>query len=142
MKTIYTLSDIKMFRKNGIISKALAKHLERKITALNQVLEPYTALEDFSLEIHGPFSLLEKGDNDLTYIGLPEDWSEISPEWVSRLEISGETWYILYIMPDNDYIEQVFLPVTAMSERILQWVQEIPAEIENDDDEIKLPQPF
>ena len=105
-------------------------HLANKIEASRLALEPETPLSEFSLEIYGPLWLLEAGDTDLTRAGLPENLAEIWPEWVSRLELPDETCIILYLMSDNDAIDQIYVPASAMNPEIRAWADDLVTEPE------------
>ena len=79
MQIIRNLNDIQHLKASGLITEALAKHWTRKILALRLALEPETGVEDFSLTTCGSFGVLEKGDNCLSAIGLPDSLAEIMP---------------------------------------------------------------
>ncbi len=130
MQIIRNLNDIQHLKASGLITEALAKHWTRKILALRLALEPETGVEDFSLTTCGSFGVLEKGDNCLSAIGLPDSLAEIMPEWISRLEVSGEVYYVLYIMPGNDRVVQLYLPDEILEETLRLWLSEQPMEEE------------
>lgn len=132
MHIIKTICDIRRLKLAGSIPTALAEHFARKLNHLKEALAPELDLEDFSLELHGVFGVLEAGDKDLTAIGLPEDLALIMPEWMSRLEVGGEAYYVLYIMADNDYIDQVYLPDAILPGILRLWLSEQPVEEEID----------
>ena len=144
MHIINSLSDIRKLNVSKLISEPLARHLERKLAALKTVLEPDGKIEDFSLAMHGPFGVLEAGDRSLSAIGLPESLAEVMPEWVSRLSVAGEVYYVLYVMSDNDYIVQVYLPDSIVEGTIRAWLDEQPAEEEGGEygDESEPAHPF
>ena len=102
MQIIKTLGDIQRLAASRGIPTPLAHHLERKMAALHRALAPETDRAAFSLALHGPIGILEKGDRSLSAIGLPDSLDQIMPEWVSRLVVDGEGYYILYVMADND----------------------------------------
>lgn len=104
MHIINQFRDIQCLEDSTRISKPLARHLKKKLMALSQALEPDRDTSVFSLVTHGPFAVLEAGDKNLSAIGLPESLAEVMPEWVSRLVVDNEVYYILYIMSDNDYV--------------------------------------
>lgn len=132
MKIIRKMADIDQLEDERLFSKALLQHLRRKLTALCKAVEPETDVGEFSLDLHGPIGLLEKNDRNLTALGLPEAFSEIMPEWVSRLEVTaGELYYVLYVMSDNDFVTQVYLPDSIISEAIQIWLSEQPMEEED-----------
>ena len=130
MHIIKTFSDICEKQMSQVISKSLGKHLETKLEALRVTLEPETDVAKFSLITRGPFGVLEKGDNRLSAIGLPDSLAEIMPEWVSRLELSGEVYYVLYIMAGNDRVVQLYLPDEILEETLRLWLSEQPMEEE------------
>jgi len=137
------MCDIRRLKIAGNISEELAKHFARKLNNLKEAVEPNLDLEDFSLEQHGPFGLLEQSDKNLSAIGLPENLAHIMSEWVSRLEVAGEIFYILYVMADNDYVTQVYLPDAIMTEAIRLWLSEQPVEEEGaDNNESESSHPF
>ena len=144
MHIVNTFGDIHKLKASGVISQPLARHLERKLAALKVALEPETDMAEFSLAMHGPFGILEAGDKNLSAIGLSESLAEVMPEWVSRLEVSGEVYYVLYVMSDNDYVVQVYLPDDIVEGTIRAWLNEQPAEEEGGDygDEFEPSQSF
>ena len=144
MYIIKTIADIERLRANHLISESLAIHLEKKLVALRVALEPETDMTEFSLTMHGPFGILEAGDKNLSAIGLPQSLAEIMPEWVSRLALSGEVYYILYVLTDNDYVVQVYLPDAILEATVRAWLDEQPAEEEGGEygDEYQQTHPF
>ncbi len=141
MKKIYTRNDICQLQEAGHIFPELAKHFLQKFEKLHRVLDPDCDINSFSLESHGPFGLLEVGDRDLTGMGLPESLAEIMPEWISRLSLAGELCYILYVMANNDYVLQIYLPDTILEDIVRAWLNEQPAEEEEGGDDSE-PVPF
>lgn len=135
MFIIKTMADVRRLKIADSISHELAAHFARKMNRLKETLAPELDLEDFSLEMHGVFGILEESDQNLTAIGLPESLALIMPEWVSRLEVAGEIYYVLYLMADNDFIDQVYLPDVIMSDKIRLWLSEQPVEEESGEGE-------
>lgn len=142
MYIIKTLADIHRLQESQSISGDLVRHLQNKLAALQMALEPDTDLEQFSLAIHGPIGLLEKGDRNLAAIGLPESLDEIMPEWVSRVEVAGGIHYVLYVMADNDYMMQVYLPDAILEEEMRLWLLEQSIEEESGDCSYGTVEPF
>jgi hypothetical protein len=144
MHIIKTICDVRRLQLAGAISPELAEHFARKMSRLKEALEPEIDLEEFNLEFHGVFGVLEASDQDMTAIHLPKNLAHIMPEWVSRLEVAGEIFYVLYVLVSNDEVIQVYLPDTIMADKIRLWLSEQPAEEEGDDygDESELSQPF
>ena len=142
MYIIKTICDIRRLKLGGSISTELAEHFARKLNHLKGALAPELDLEDFSLEFHGMFGVLEASDKDLSAIGLPKDLDLIMPEWISQLKVGGEVYYILYIMADNDYIDEVYLPDAIIPGFIRLWLSELPVEEEGTDDDDSIEHPF
>ena len=134
MLLIERLGDVQRFVEEAKISQPLAAHLQRKIINLRDALEPETKLADFELvPQHGLIAILTREDNhDWTQAGLPNELALIMPEWVSRLELKDatSTYYILYVMADNDCVTQVYLPDDILVETIRAWLNEQPMEEE------------
>lgn len=136
MHVIKTLEDIRKLSDCQVISDQLAKHLEKKLKELREALEPDKELNQFSLAQHGPFGLMEKEDQNFTAMGLPKALDQIMPEWVSRVEVAGETYYVLYVMADNDYMVQVYLPDAFIGEALWLWLSEQSVEAEGGDEDV------
>ena len=135
MYIIREFQDIQSIEKAGKLSSSLAEHLTRKLHRLQQAVEPETVLAHFSLEQHGYIGILEAGDTSLQAIGLPASLEQIMPEWVSRLPLEDELYYILYVMADNDCVIQVYLPKTLVAGALEAWLEEQPLEEEEEDEE-------
>lgn len=127
-------ADIARLQQENHLTTPLAKHLQKKLSALQQALEPETSLAAFSLLPHGFIGVLEPGDRTLSAIGLPESLAHIMPEWVSKLEISGELYYVLYVMSDNDCVIQIYLPETLLWDSLQTWLSQQPLEEEEEGD--------
>ena len=130
MKIFQSLQDIANEQERSGISAALAAHLTQKLESLRFALEPETNREDFTLKSHGPIGLMEQGDPNLSAIGLPEKLDQIQPEWVSWLQVGEEAYHVLYVLSDNDYLPQVYLPDRVLSEELRLWLAEQAAEEE------------
>jgi len=133
MYIIKTMDDIRRLKLAGSISHELDAHFTRKMNRLKENLEPELDLGEFNLEMHGVFSVLEASDKEVTAIGLPNELALIMPEWISRLEIGNEVYYVLYIMADNDCINQVYLSDSIMQGAIRLWLSEQPVEEESEE---------
>ena len=135
MNIIREFRDLQTLEKVGKLSSGLAEHLKRKLRRLQQAVEPERELGEFSLEQHGYIGVLEAGDTSLQAIGLPASLEQIMPEWVSRLPLEDELYYILYVMADNDCVIQVYLPKTLVAGALEAWLEEQPLEEEEEDEE-------
>ena len=135
MNIIREFRDLQTLEKVGKLSSGLAEHLKRKLRRLQQAVEPERELGEFSLEQHGYIGILEAGDTSLQAIGLPASLEQIMPEWVSRLPLEDEIYYILYVMADNDCVIQVYLPKSLVAGALESWLEEQPLEEEEEDEE-------
>ena len=135
MNIIREFRDLQMLEKMGKLTSGLAEHLKRKLRRLQQAVEPERELGEFSLEQHGYIGVLEAGDTSLQAIGLPASLEQIMPEWVSRLPLEDELYYILYVMTDNDCVIQVYLPKPLVAGALEAWLEEQPLEEEEEDEE-------
>ena len=142
MYIIKTMSNVRQLKLAGSISPELAAHFARKMNHLKENLAPELDLEDFNLEMHGVFGVLEASDHDLTAIGLPESLALIMPEWVNRLEVAGEVYYVIYFMVDNDMIDQVYIPEEGIADKIRLWLSDQPVEEESEEEANDVVQPF
>lgn len=98
---------------------------------LHNALEPETLLEHFSLEQHGPLYVLSAGlegqEEALNALGLqPKDQGlfHTSPEWIEKMELGQHHYWRIGVMPDNDYLFQVILPVNGFGPDFEQWLEE------------------
>lgn len=135
MHIIKTMADIRRLKLAGSITQALAEQFARKMHHLREELAPELDLEDFNLEMHGVFGVVETTDQDLSAIGLSPSLALLMPEWVSRLELAGEVYYVAYFMADNDLVDQVFIPEIGMPENLRLWLAEQSIEAESGEEE-------
>ena len=135
MYIIREFRDLQTLEKSGKLSSGLVEHLTRKLRRLQQAVEPERELGEFSLEQHGYIGILEAGDTSLQAIGLPARLEQIMPEWVSRLPLGDELYYILYVVTDNDCVIQVYLPKPLVAGALEAWLEEQPLEEEEEDEE-------
>jgi hypothetical protein len=143
MYIINTFANVRMLHEQQKITQELAQHLVRKITSLQQALEPDIEVNDFSLVASGSIGILTEKDHDLSDMGLPASLDQIMPEWVSRLELNkDQIYYIVYCMSDNDQVQQIYLPDALAKGAIYRWLSEQPVEEEGDDQYADQDQPF
>ena len=135
MHIIKTMADIRRLKLAGSITQVLAEQFAWKMHHLRAELAPELELEDFNLEMHGVFGVVETTDQDLSAIGLPSSFALLMPEWVSRLELAGEVYYVIYFMPDNDMVDQVFVPAIGMPKPLRLWLAEQSIEAESGEEE-------
>ena len=105
--------------------------MSETLKELHNALEPETLLEHFSLEQHGPLYVLSAGlegqEEALNALGLqPKDQGlfHTSPEWIEKMELGQHHYWRIGVMPDNDYLFQVILPVNGFGPDFEQWLEE------------------
>ena len=132
MYIIKTVHDVKKFQEEKVVSEALAAHLLRKIQALHHALGSEAAIDAFCLQEYGMIGVFAAEDAGLKEMGLPAALDQIMPEWVSRLVLEKEEYFVLYIMADNDCIQQVYFPVQTIGKAVRKWLSSQPLEAEED----------
>jgi len=144
MKIVRTLGDIKKMKAEGAISAQLANHWRKKIGQLRTLLAPEVSLETFDMDACGTgvFGLVEAADTDLRGIGIT-DLSAAWPEFVTRLVLGAETFFIVYLMRSNDEIDQIYAPAEGALKHWLedQAVEDEP-EVNGFDGELPEEEPF
>jgi len=136
MLIINDFATIRQMEGQGAISRPLAVHLAKKTERLRAALEPDCEPDDFKLgPQHGIICIMEPGDKDLSGAGITQPLSEIMFEWISRLQVEDLSYYVVYIMVNNDNILQVYLPDQYLESAVRTWINEQPVEEESDDDE-------
>ncbi|WP_319404376.1 hypothetical protein [uncultured Anaeromusa sp.] len=132
MYIIKTVHDVKRFQEEKVVSEALAAHLLRKIQALHQALGSEAAIDAFCLQEYGMIGVFAAEDAGLQEMGLPAALDPIMPEWVSRLVLEKEEYFVLYIMADNDCIQQIYFPAKTIDKAVRKWLSSQPLEEEED----------
>lgn len=143
MRIIRSLRDIRKLAAEGTVSCPLAAHLTAKVERLRAALAPEVPPEAFDMGASGTgiFGLLEPGDRDLSGIGIM-DLAGMMPEFVTKLVLGAETFYVVYLMVDNDAIDQAYLPDALVEGELRLWLVEQPLEEEPqggepDDDQVE-----
>jgi len=124
MYIIKTLEDINTYKHKQAISEDMATYLKQEIQLLRDSLEPTVPLNRFSLDLHGPIAILESSQENLSSLGLPDSVLTFMPEWVSRKTIGGILYYAIFILADNDFMNQIYVPANNLSEPIEKWLSE------------------
>lgn len=124
MYIIRTLEDINLFKVKQAISEEMATYLKQEIQLLRDSLEPEVPLNRFSLEIHGPIAILESSEENLSRLGLPDSILTLMPEWVSRKTIGDISYYAIFILADNDFMNQIYVSAKNLPEPIEEWLSE------------------
>lgn len=137
MYIIKTFKDLRDLAKEDKLTSAMTKYLENEIRLLHQSYEPETSADQFSLDIHGPIAILDSGDEDLSRLGLLKSLRDLMPEWVSRKTIGKLQFYAVFVLADNDYMNQIYVPCQDLLPLLEEWLAE-QAETE-EQEEARLP---
>lgn len=124
MHIIKTLADLHALARNGAVSPEMAEYFEKELLLLRYSLEPEVPMERFSLDIHGPIAVLSTGEEILKGIGMPGTIRDLMVEWVSSKVIGGIQWYAIFVLADNDYMLQIYVPHDGLSPDLDEWLAE------------------
>ena len=98
MRVIKCIADIRKLRDEGNISAELAEHIEAKVERLKDILEPNQDIDNFLLDKYGIIGLFDAGDKDFAGIGVEEPIKNIIPEWIGKMSIDDENYYLIYLV--------------------------------------------
>lgn len=138
MIKIQTLNDMKVLQSqkgSSVPSLPLLTYLEDYFRQLYEALSDGESLDEFSLEQHGYFVVLESDDNvrDLHEVGLnPKDKGllECWPEYAERLKFDdGSEWVQLAILYDNDCMMLFFLQAKDFDKEVQAWISDQMEEV-------------
>lgn len=119
MKRIQTLKDIKSLN----VNQKFKQHLILYFKELFKSLGRKEKLSEFSLEKHGPITILN-GAEDLQEENLLQSW----PEYIEKLRLDGNFIYRIFLLKDNNYVEIFYLfPQGELSEKIKDWIEKYSA---------------
>jgi len=142
MHIVETLADIHALARKGAVTPAMAAHLERELHLLRDSLEPEVPMELFSLSVHGPIVLLRPGEENLAGLGMRGNVRDLAVEWVSRRRIGGAEWYVIFVLADNDYMLQIYVPRDGLSPDFAEYLAELAEDDEQSDGRLPEGQPF
>ena len=144
MFVINSRYDIQKLRKEGNVSVKLAKHIEAKIERLKDILEPNQDIDSFVLEKYGNIGLFEAADKDFKGIGVEEVVKNIIPEWIGKISLADEKYYLIYLISNNDSVIQIYLPEKLVKGELSEWInkQDIDDEKVGGEDVSKYNVPF
>ncbi|SNY26828.1 hypothetical protein SAMN06265827_11059 [Orenia metallireducens] len=137
MKKIKTLADLKKLHKEGDIKEEILNYLESYFYKLAESLGNNVAPEEFSLEEHGYFVLLEN-DNDLQLaklkeVGLIEGLFNCRFEFVEEIKLDNISLHKVSVLYDNDYMMMFFIEAKEFSQEVQEWLKENSDTIEYGD---------
>jgi len=130
MLTIKALRNIVSAKWQRRLPDSLVEFLEKTFRELHEAFEPEIDVDLFSLEMYGPIYILVAGldgNKALKALGLqPEDSDLLHSclEWVEKLELGQHKYWRIGVMPDNDYLFHVILPVNGFGPDFEQWLEE------------------
>lgn len=130
MITIKTMSNISCVKEERRLPIKLIEFLEETFKELHESYDPEVDINHFSLEMHGPIYVLEKGLHnlvDLGKVGLFPEKNRIMgypPEWVEILDFTDCRFWRIGAMGDNGYLFQVLLQLDAFGRVVDQWLKD------------------
>ena len=124
MRVIKCIANIRKLRDEGNISAELAEHIEAKVERLKDILEPNQDIDNFLLDKYGTIGLFEAGDKDFAGIGVEEPIKDIIPEWIGKISIDDENYYLIYLVSNNDSVVQIYVPEKLVEKELLEWLSE------------------
>ena len=124
MLIIKCIANIRKLRDEGNISAELAEHIEAKVERLKDILEPNQDIDNFLLDKYGIIGLFDAGDKDFAGIGVEEPIKNIIPEWIGKMSIDDENYYLIYLVSNNDSVVQIYVPKKLAEKELLEWLSE------------------
>lgn len=128
MKKIKTLTDLKKLKKEGNIKEEILTYLQDYFCKLAESLGNNSLPEEFSLEEHGYFVLLEN-NNDLQperirEVGLTEGLFNCRFEFIEEIKLDNIVLFKISILYCNDYMMNLFLEADRFSQEVQEWLNE------------------
>ena len=124
MRVIKCIANIRKLKDEGNISAKLAEHIEAKVERLKDILEPSQDIDNFLLDKYVTIGLFEAGDKDFAGIGVEEPIKDIIPEWIGKISIDDENYYLIYLVSNNDSVVQIYVPEKLVEKELLEWLSE------------------
>lgn len=130
MKKVMNIRDLKNLERNSALPSPLLQYLEGYFHQLYQALSDGESFDEFSLEQHGYFVVLDSDDNvrDLHEVGLNLGDNGLLgcwPEYVEKLKLYDKSeWTKLAVLYDNDYMMFFFLQPTDFDEEVQTWLSD------------------
>ena len=124
MRVIKSIANIRKLRDEGTISAKLTEHIEAKVERLKDILEPNQDIDNFLLDKYGIIGLFDAGDKDFAGIGVEEPIKDIIPEWIGKISIDDENYYLIYLVSNNDSVVQIYVPEKLVEKELLEWLSE------------------
>ena len=124
MHIIKSTADVRKLKAEGSISEKLAEYIEAKVERLKTILEPEQDIDSFVLDRYGAIGLFEAGDKDFAGIGVEEPIKNIVPEWIGKMSIDDENYYLIYLVSNNDSVVQIYVPEKLVEKELLEWLSE------------------
>ncbi len=125
MLRIKTLADLKRLpteKPFNSLTPGLGCYLKSFFLELYEAFSEDSGLEEFSLEPHGYFILMEKEEGFKLFCGEGTDCQAYNllgsrVEYIERLSFEdGSQWLKLAVLEDNDFMVFYFLPTQNLSE--------------------------
>ena len=131
MQKIKILKDLTNLKERQALPSPLLNHLEKYFYQLFEALSDNESPEEFSLEHHGYFVVLDVNDNlrDLCTVGLNHENEGLlgsRSEYVEILKLDdGNEWYKVAILYDNAYMMFFYLQPKDFDDEVQQWLENL-----------------
>ena len=122
MHIIKSTADVRKLKVKGSISEKLAEHIEAKVERLKDILEPEKDIDSFVLDRYGAIGLFEADDKDFKDIGVDAAIKNIVPEWIGKISLGDENYYLIYLLSNNDSVVQIYVPEKLAEGELLEWL--------------------
>ena len=143
MEVVKTLEDVEKIRQSGTVGEELLERVEMAFRSLHVALGGDALIQDFSLEHHGPIGIWEKGDKNLSALGVQGTLEDSWPEFVTRVALpSGTTYYRVGLLLDNDFMIVLYIPAEAADPKLLSWLEENAEDGEGGEYDVCQAEPF
>ena len=126
MIKIKTFADLTSSRDQQTLPQDLITSLEKYFRQLHEALSDGEDLEDFSLERHGYFVILEPSDDvrNLREVGLNPTDDGFLGSWPEYVEKVTDEWYKVAVLYDNEYMMFFFLRPSDFDDEVKAWLTE------------------
>jgi len=124
MHIIKSSADVRKLKVEGSISEKLAEHIEAKVERLKDILEPEQDIDSFVLDRYGGIGLFDANDKDFKGIGVDAAIKNIVPEWIGKISLGDENYYLIYLVSNNDSVVQIYVPEKLVEGELLEWLMD------------------
>lgn len=126
MRVIKTLRNIRCLGAAGALDTAYLNLIDGFFRQLSESLGDGQPADEFSLDQHGYFVVLERGDDvrDLSTVGLTRGLLESGPEFVEVADLGHMAVYKVAVLYNNEYMMFFFSAVGQFDPETEAWLKE------------------